>query len=55
MTLQDSMTKLRKFRHVIMHGYSFTLDPTRVHQALTDIPRLTRSFEQEVERYVQAL
>jgi hypothetical protein len=53
--LRGNMTKLRKFRHVIMHGYSFTLDTDLVYTALTDIPVLIHAFVQEVERYDKTL
>lgn len=51
----DTVTNLRKFRHVIMHGYSFTLDPSRLLTAIAALPSLYLAFKSEVENFLSTL
>jgi hypothetical protein len=54
-SLQQPMNQLRKFRHVIMHGYAFTLEKSRIIVALQEAPALYAGFKAEVERFLAAL
>lgn len=51
----ETVTNLRKFRHVVMHGYSFTLDPERVFKAIAMLPSLYHAFQSEVEIFLATL
>jgi hypothetical protein len=53
--MQRSMNQLRKFRHVIMHGYAFTLEKERIMIALQEAPALYAAFKKEVERFLAEL
>jgi hypothetical protein len=50
-TLKVQMTQLRRFRHVILHGYGFALDKKKIQIALEEAPSLYRLFRHEVEKY----
>jgi hypothetical protein len=50
-----SMTALRKFRHIVIHGYNFTLNPSRVQTAMQEIPALYQRFRTEVLEFLRSL
>jgi hypothetical protein len=53
--IEQSVTALRKFRHRVMHGYGFTIDPELLMIAFPEISPLYKIFRQNLENYLSQL
>jgi hypothetical protein len=51
-TIEDDMIKLRKLRHVVLHGYAFQLQSARLQMALHALPPVLHQFFALVELHI---
>ena len=51
-TLFSKLSLMRKFRHVVFHGYGFNLDREMVAAALNDAPTVVSDFLSALDSYL---
>ncbi len=52
--LRMRMSQLRKVRHVIIHGYTHTLEPIRIFAALLECPSIVEEFSRNVHKFLES-
>ena len=53
--LFSELSLMRKFRHVVIHGYGFTLDRELITLALNDTPPVVRKFISDLDSFLKSM